>query len=224
MKAQKRSWLFGVMAGTVLTFTTQVGMALAEPPDVIHFQLVPNPAFVRCLAQYPDNPDRPSIAEVTVRRGRLNDVLQLHARHIKPGLAFDLFTVERTSLLNAQGDPNPDFVAHNRSFGLAWYQSDIEANDEGEASVRIRTILLDQIFGFDPDVQLPPTNTFHVGFWFNDPNDAAACGFNVNNPTPFNGEHMAGPLAMISVPDPDTQLGPLCSNPDTSTSPVRCNP
>jgi hypothetical protein len=34
-------------------------------------------------------------------------------------------------------------------------------------------------------------NTFHMGFWFNDPNDAAPCGFDVTKPTPFNGEHRA---------------------------------
>jgi len=53
------------------------------------------------------------------------------------------------------------------------------------------------------DVALTPTNTFHVGFWFNDPNDANenGCAFDVTHPTPFNGEHKAGPGAMISVPD-----------------------
>ena len=40
----------------------------------------------------------------------------------------------------------------------------------------------------------------------------------------FNGEHHAGPLAMISLPDATTGLGPLCSNPETSTTPARCNP
>ena len=39
-----------------------------------------------------------------------------------------------------------------------------------------------------------PINTFHVGFWFNNPNDAALCkNFEVTKPTPFNGEHQAGP-------------------------------
>ena len=88
----------------------------------------------------------------------------------------------------------------------------------------IRTILLDQIFGFDPDVALAPTNTFHVGFWFNNPQDAAACGFDVTKPTPFNGEHKAGPLAMISVPNPTSGLGPLCTDPNFSTVPTSCNP
>jgi hypothetical protein len=68
-----------------------------------------------------------------------------------------------------------------------------------------------------------PINTFHLGFWFNNPADAEACGFDVTKPTPFNGEHNAGPLAMISVPDATTGLGPLCLNPDAS-QPSGCNP
>ena len=91
----------------------------------------------------------------------------------------------------------------------------------GRVSWEFRSL---HIFGFDPAVGLTPTNTFHVGFWFNDPNDAVACGFNDNNATPFNGEHHAGPLAMISRPDATTGLGPLCRNPNTSTVPPSCNP
>ena len=45
-----------------------------------------------------------------------------------------------------------------------------------------------------------------------------------NTVTPFNGEHHAGPLAFISLPDATTNLGPLCANPDTSKTPVACNP
>ena len=138
-------------------------------------------------------------------------------KNIMPNLAFDLFTVQRSSLL-ANGTADPNF----KNFGLAWYQSDVQVTSGGTATVKIQTILLDQIFGFDPDVSLAPTNTFHVGFWFNDPADAAACGF--TGTTPFNGDHNAGPLAMISLPDPVTNLGPLCTNPNTSTDPPSCNP
>jgi hypothetical protein len=138
---------------------------------------------------------------------------------LKPNLDFDLFTVQR-SPLGASGAAVTDF----KGFGLAWYQSDLHSNEKGEAFVRIKTILLDQIFGFDADPAptspgapaatiLKPTNTFHMGFWFNNPNDAVPCGFDVNKPTPFNGEHRAGPLAMISVPVPPANLGPLCTSP-----------
>jgi hypothetical protein len=193
--------------------------AVAQPPREIEFNLTPNARFVNCLAQYPGDTRRPPKAKVEVKRGRLNDELELKLQNVKPGLAFDLFTVQRSSLL-ANGTPDPNFT----NFGMAWYQSDVEANSQGSAHVEINTILLDQIFGFDPDVNLAPTNTFHVGFWFNNPQDAAACGFDVTHPTPFNGEHRAGPLAMISLPDATTNLGPLCSNPDRSVTPAHCNP
>lgn len=211
-----------LVAGVALTFgfTAARGVtASASGPDVAHFKLVANPKFANCLARYPGDPKRAPQAEVTVQRRELNDTLTLRIRNIKPHLAFDLFTVQRSSLLS-NGRPDPKFT----NFGLAWYQSDVQADDDGSGQVRVRTILLDQIFGFDPDVSLAPTNTFQVGFWFNDPNDAKACGFDPTKPTPFNGEHRAGPLAMISVPDAKTGLGPLCLKPDTSVTPARCNP
>jgi hypothetical protein len=160
-------------------------------------------------------------AHVTVQRGQLNDVLILHAEHLKPNLAFDMFTIQNSNLL-ADGSADPNF----KNFGLAWYQSDIQADSNGKADVTIKTILLDQIFGFDPAVGLSPTNTFHLGFWFNNPNDAAACGFDPRKPTPFNGEHKAGPAAMISLPDATTNLGPLCTNPFElgANGPFVCHP
>jgi len=76
------------------------------------------------------------------------------ARGIKPGLDFDVFTVQHSLF-----DSN-----FHGSFGLAWYQSDLEASSAGGATTTttiktIKTILLDQI---------------------------------------SNGEHHAGPVAMIS--------------------------
>ena len=193
-------------------------IAAAQKKDQITFNLVANPQFINCLSISPDLLPR---AQVTVTRGILNDTLDMELANIRPGLAFDLFTVQRSPFL-ADGSKDPNFKG---SFGLAWYQSDIEINGRaGDGSVSIQTILLDQIFGFDPDVTLPPTNTFHVGFWFNNPQDAAACGFDVTKPTPFNGEHKAGPLAMISLPDAQSGLGPLCTDPNDSTSPHSCNP
>jgi hypothetical protein len=134
-------------------------------------------------------------------------------------LAFDLFTIQQSPFLS-NGSADPTFV----NFGLAWYQSDVQANLFGTTLMTIKTILLDQIFGFDPAAALLPANTFHIGFWFNDPQDAVACGFDPTKPTPFNGERNAGPLAMISLPDATTGLGPLCTNPNTSTVPATCNP
>jgi hypothetical protein len=148
-------------------------------------------------------------ADVIVQRGELSDILILHAHHLKPNLGFDLFTIQNSNLLS-NGEVDPKF----KNFGLAWYQSDVQADSEGEAEVAIKTILLDQIFGFDPAAGLAPTHTFHVGFWFNRPEDAEACGFDPTKPTPFNGEQNAGPNAMISLSDAATDLGPLCTAPE----------
>jgi hypothetical protein len=179
----------------------------------ITFNLAINPAIANCLSV----PGWPApTAQVTVIRGFQNDTLQLHVHHVKPNLGFDMFTVEHSNLLS-DGSVDPHFV----NFGMAWYQSDVQAGPLGNAETQIKTILLDQIFGFDAATALPPTNTFHVGFWFNNPHDAAACGFDVTHPTPFNGEHKAGPVAMISVPNAQTGLGPLCTSPKSGGG---CNP
>ena len=193
-----------------------------NPPssdDIVSFDFAPNPKFLPCLAAYPDDPTRAPSVHAVVVRGDLNDGLFLRGSYVKPGLKFDMFSVENGSL-DANGAP----LANFSNFGLAWYQSDLEADKHGEMRASIRTILLDQIFGFDPGVNLPPTGTFEVGFWFNNPDDAVSCGFDASKPTPFNGEHKAGPLAMITLPDAETGLGPLCTQPDTSVSPARCDP
>jgi hypothetical protein len=206
----KRLILMG--AFTLVAWTVAV-QPLAAQSNKIEFDLHPNPTVVACLGT--KNGPTPS-AHVTVTRGPLNDTLVIRAKHIRPHLAFDMFTVQR-SLLLADGTIDPGFT----NFGLAWYQSDLHADEDGKFTTTIKTILLDQIFGFDPDVALTPLNTFHVGFWFNNPNSAKKCGFDVTHPTPFNGEHKAGPVAMISVPDAVTNLGPLCTNPNSDGT---CNP
>jgi len=212
-----------LMGGMLAAFAvlTASGIASAQDTkDEITFNLLPNPAVVDCLRANPFEEPR---AHATVIRGKQNDTLILDLDGIKPGLAFDLFTVQN-SFFQANGTKDPNFTG---SFGLAWYQSDIKIGKQtDDGHVQIKTILLDDIFGFDPDVRLAPTNTFHLGFWFDNPQDAAAlpsCHFDPTKPTPFNGEHKAGPFAMLSVPDAKTGLGPLCTNPNNSTAPASCN-
>ncbi|HTJ74653.1 MAG TPA: hypothetical protein VL337_04745 [Acidimicrobiales bacterium] len=182
--------------------------AATSSPELARFSLFPVAKFLPCMAA----PGQTPTATATVVKGDPNDTLVLSTSGFKPGLKFDLFTIQRSS---QQADGSPATVP---GVGMAWYQSDVDAN----SSVALKTVLVDQIFGFDPDVALAPTNTFHMGFWFNNPADAAACGF--TGTTPFNGEHNAGPLAFVTRPSAATNLGPLCLNPDTSTSPARCNP
>jgi hypothetical protein len=202
--------LAGLAAPAALTMWMAVSPLHADGPDEISFNLVANPKFASCLAA---DPLVTPTAKVNVSRGTANDVMVVELNHFKPGAVFDLFTIERSNL-RADGTVNPDA----KTFGLAWYQSDIHIGSDGKAEAVVKSILLDGIFGFDADPipgsltgapLVPPTHTFHVGFWFDGPQDAVACGFDPNKPTPFNSVHKAGPNAMISVPDPASGLGPL---------------
>lgn len=175
--------------------------------DIVSFVLEPNPKLLKCLAQYPDDPKRRPSVRVTVVRGSLDDELFLVGKYIKPNLRFELFTVEHSPLC-----ADASFDAAFRHFGLAWYQSDLEADENGIVGAHIRAVLLDQFFGFDAAISLAPTGTFHVGLWFGDPTDVAG-SFNVEKSTAFGAEHRGGPLAMISVPVAATGTGPLCTHP-----------
>jgi hypothetical protein len=209
----------------VVSLCVAAGLAIVLAGPAAHAQLIGSfnlkvspaaPSILPCLRRAPTVTPA---ALVIVGQGTLADDLTIVASGIKPGLAFDLFTVQNSNA-TATGALDPNF----KNFGLAWYQTDLEANSSGQILATLHTILINQIFGFDPAVALPPTNTFHVGFWFNDPNAAVPCGFNAAKPTPFNGEHMAGPLAMISVPNATTKLGPLCLSPVFSGGVWKCHP
>jgi hypothetical protein len=98
-------------------------------------------------------------------------------------------------------------------FGLSWYQGDLESNKYGNARGTFVGRFNEETFIVAPGVApapvlhtspfkdaasnpvTAPVHTFHLGFWFNSPKDAAKAGCG-NAVTPFNGEHNAGPQAM----------------------------
>ncbi len=203
-KGSATSLVLVALAFTVLT-SHQLSAQITEKT----FALERNPAFESCVG------DSASVT-VSVTRGTLSDTATITGNNFLPHLKFDLFTVQRSNLLPT-GKVNPNFT----NFGLAWYQTDLHADENGHFSATIHTVLFDQIFGFDPDIKMAPTHTFHIGMWFDNPEDAVACGFDASKPTPFNGEHKAGPVALISVPDATSKLGPLCTSPNGSGG---CNP
>src|SRR5215469_913044 len=67
------------------------------------FSLKPNPATLICLQR--SSAITPT-ATVIVAQGALTDDLTIIGAGIKPGLAFDLFTVQRSPLLS-NGPPDP---------------------------------------------------------------------------------------------------------------------
>jgi hypothetical protein len=206
--------LLAGVAIAVVAGSAAMSAAASSKPDKTTFRMFPQAAQLNCLKPKPSSPT-PRVT-VTVRRGALNDRADIQLHGFKPHLAFDLFTIQH-SPQTATGAADP-----NNSVGLAWYQSDLQVGRHGSGHAQVRTVLLDQIFGVDKDVALAPTNTFHLGFWFNNPADAAACGF--TGTTPFNGEHNAGPLAFVTRPNATTNLGPLCTDPVGSGGSFHCNP
>jgi hypothetical protein len=198
-------------AAVLIPTVTAGGSPAAREVNSKTFKLFPNPAFVNCVQAT----GHTATVSAKVTRGAVNDTMTLSLSGFKKNLGFDLFTVQRSNQ-NANGTPVSGFT----SFGLAWYQSDIHTSSSGTAKVTIKTILLDQIFGFDPDVNLTPTQTLHVGFWFDSVAEAQPCSSTTLTPTPFNGEHNAGPVAFITRPNAKTHLGPLCTKPQGN----HCNP
>ena len=126
--------------------------------------------------------------------------------------------------------PNTDFdffviQVPKAPFGLAWYQGDIETNKHGVGHeifigrFSIETFIVAQgsapapvVFsGPFPNASLnPPFNpvqVYHLGLWFNDPNDAVKAGA-LGTVTPFNGEHNAG-VQVLNTSNFPIDHGPL---------------
>jgi hypothetical protein len=130
--------------------------------------------------------------------------------------------------------PNTDldfFVIQvpNGPFGLAWYQGDIETNRYGIGHERfigrfnIETFIVSPasvaspiVFNNQPPNGFPdvspgpktgPIHTYHLGLWFNSPQDAGNAG-GPTTVTPFNGEHNAGVQVLNTSNFPD-DFGPL---------------
>ena len=196
----------------------QVQTSQDQQQDIATFKLAIVPQFADCLRA--NSYEEPRM-QGTLIHGKQTDTLILDMDGIKPNLTLTVFSNER-SFFGHDGLKDPEF----HGFGLSWYQGDIitgKHSDDGH--VRIQTALSDETFGFDPDASLAPTNAYHIGLWFDDPEDAVACGFvpNPNKPQLFNGEHNSGPLAFETIPDANG-VGPVCphSNPGVNGQPGTC--
>ncbi len=121
------------------------------------------------------------------KTGALNDTMTLVASGLPPSTGFDLFLVEHSP-----------FDSGFTTFGFGWYQSDVQSNSTGNATVKVIGIFDKETFIVNPSSSTP-VHTFNVGFWFDSPTtQAAKCGTAAPAPTPFNGEQSAGLNAMIT--------------------------
>ena len=138
--------------------------------------------------------------------------LTVDAEGLPPNTEFDFFVIQ----------------VPNGPFGLAWYQGDVESNDEGEAHQRfvgrfnIETFIVAQPPAGQPapvvhntppfpdasaNPATEPIHTYHLGLWFNSPQDAQAAGCPATA-TRFNGDHTAG-IQVLSTRNFPVLEGPL---------------
>jgi hypothetical protein len=194
-------------AGLATILITSVALATqAQAADAsIRFDMVRSSAAVaaNCL------PDAAATVRV-VSHGQ-NETLTLKATGLPPNTEFDLFI---TQLPNAP-------------FGVSWYQSDLQSDAYGNASVKVIGRFNIETFAVAPGAgpapvthpgkdaasnpAFAPIHTYHVGFWFNSPDDAVKAGC-AGTVTPFNGDHTAGVQAMSTrnfgdLTGPLSQLG-----------------
>jgi hypothetical protein len=140
------------------------------------------------------------------------EIMKVKVWGLPPNTDFDLFVIQV---------PNPPF-------GLSWYQGDIVTNKDGVGSGEFIGRFSIETFIVAPGVapapsdpfhdpkripdatQNPATNpvqTYHLGLWFNNPQDVVKAG-GPGTVTPFNGEHDAGVQVLNSGEFGDTD-GPL---------------
>lgn len=151
-------------------------------------------------------------ATVTITPIGQVEIMDVTVQNLPPNTDFDLFVLQ----------------VPRAPFGIAWYQGDILTDDYGQGSGEFAGRFNNETFAvaqppgnapapvlhsvppfpdasFNPPFE--PVHMFHLGLWFDSPDDAAMAGC-PNTVTRFNGAHNAGIQAMNTGTFPDDQ-GPL---------------
>lgn len=167
------------------------------------FEMVRSPGIVNagCLPN--------ATATVTVLPQGPVEVMSVSVRGLPPRTDFDFFVLQ----------------VPNAPFGLSWYQGDIETDALGNGHAIFVGRFNEETFivapgsaaapvvhnnAFPDAATNPPTgpvHTYHLGLWFNSPQDATAAGC-PGATTPFNGEHNAG-VQVLNTSQFPIDAGPL---------------
>jgi hypothetical protein len=135
---------------------------------------------------------------VTITPGKLNDTMKVNLHGMPPNTGFDLFVIQQPTA----------------PFGVSWYQSDIQSNDNGYGSATVKGIFDAETFSVSPGgtTTFAPTHQYHLGVWFNDPNVPFNLGCEPGATqaivTPFNGEQHAG-IQVVNTAQFPVDAGPL---------------
>lgn len=175
-----------------------------QPEDHLQFDMVRSSAAAnaRCLEG--------ASGYVTVRSLGPVEEMTVQVRGLPPFTGLDFFVIQ----------------VPNAPFGLSWYQGDIETDENGRGEQRFIGRFNIETFIVAPGVapapvvhdeppfpdassnpKTAPVHTFHLGLWFNSPDDAAASGC-PSTVTPFNGDHTAG-IQVLSTRNFPDGAGPL---------------
>ena len=192
------------LASTLACAASNAFAATAPVDDIIRFPMVRTPALATSPYCVPG-----ARAAVTITpRGPVEE-LAVRVDGLPPNTDFDFFVIQEP----------------NGPFGMAWYQGDIETNARGVGYGHFIGRFNEETFIVAPgsapapsvhnhafpdatlNPKTGPIHTFHLGLWFNSPQDAVKAGC-PGNVTPFNGEHDAGVQVLNTSNFPDL-AGPL---------------
>ena len=217
----RRDWAVTGLVSLVALCLGVSSPALADPKPKIKFDMLRSTAAINGGANCaPDATGRVKITSL----GPVEE-MDVEVSGLPPNSEFDFFVIQ----------------VPNAPFGLAWYQGDIETDDEGEGHqsfrgrFNIETFIVAQP-AVPPGAPQPaapvvhdrppfpdastnpatePVHTFHLGLWFGSPQTAVAAGC-PNAVTRFNGEHNAG-IQVLSTRNFPVLQGPLRQlNPPTA--------
>lgn len=203
IRSLMKSKIFRMSAISLAVVTVLGGAATAAAADSddVTFAMVRSAAVTTCLPN--------ARGKVTIEPGGPVERMRVEVDGLPPNTDFDFFVIQ----------------VPKAPFGMAWYQGDIETDSYGKGRARFIGRFNAETFivapnsapapsvhnnAFPDAVSNPatgPIHTYHLGLWFNSPQDAmnAGCPATV---TPFNGEHDAGIQVLNTSNFPDLQ-GPL---------------
>jgi hypothetical protein len=194
------AWAAGVIAsGAAIVATTHADAA--SQTNTFRMHRSPGIVAAGCL------PD--AKAKVSIRNRGPVEEMRVHATGLPHRTDFDLFVIQV-----------PD-----APFGVSWYQGDLESDGHGVADGTFVGRFNEETFAVAPGTATAPSvhssptpdatsnpafgpiHTFHLGLWFNSPEDAVQAGC-LGTTTPFNGEHDAG-VQVLNTDQFGDQHGPL---------------
>ena len=178
---KKRNWIGLAALGACVLAAAVIGSVAtaSAKQNSIEFSMVRSAASLgaNCLPN--------GSADVHVRSDGTTETMRVDVEGLPPKTDFDFFVIQ----------------VPNAPFGLSWYQGDIETNSHGIGHEKfigrfnIETFIVAPgtapapvVHNTDADHNpaTAPVHTYHLGLWFNSPNDAVKAGCS-GAVTPFNG-------------------------------------